>query len=423
MKKTSISILIIMSVIFSIFSISANAENENAIVLFNRNSINLYPNQTFQLLLSDTDVSATFSSSDESVATVDKDAVVTAIKTGTSIITAKFKNGYTSQCTVEVLEGVSPQDISLNFQNLNLTVGETENLKATVYPNNVSNKTIYYASSDTSIATVDENGHIKATGIGVAVISAESSSSAVSKKCIVKVSADDVHNVSSIRINGTIYTLSGKQKKSIIVKLKNSNNTYQTTTDINGAFEFKDVKSGKYIMSLYETKESTEAFATTQISVTSYNIDMTCIVNKSELVVLYQDNPISSEEIQDITLSKSSLILDCGESYNMAFTVRPSNLGIPALISKSSNEDIVKVTSDGTIQGISAGKATVMFSTVDGKISKSCIVTVTDLNSNQNSWIIILVEFIIVITIIIVFTRFYKKFIKEKEKEEMSRFS
>lgn len=418
MKKISISMLLTLTVLMSIFAVSASAE-ESAAAIFNRDSISLYPMQTYRLMLSDTDSIPVFSTSDNDIATISDDGMVTAVSEGIAIVTAKFSNGYSSQCTVEVKSGISPQDISLSTQSITLAVGSGQSITATVYPEDIADKTVYYSSSDNSVATVNESGYINAVGVGVAVISAESSSSAISKKCIVKVNSKSGTGNFSVSVSGTAYSVSGNPESNVIIELKNSKYTERTTTDKNGQFTFEAVAQGNYIMSMYKSDDTKTAEAAAQISVSTYNIDMTCIVNKSELVLLYQDQLITADNITDITLEKSSLILNCGETYDMTFTVRPNDIGTPVLMSSSSDDDVATVTSDGRITAVSAGEATIVFSTLDGKISKTCTVTVTDTDSNTYSWVIILVEMVILLIIAVIFICFYRKFLKQKEKEEM----
>ncbi|WP_315109800.1 Ig-like domain-containing protein [Clostridium intestinale] len=61
-------------------------------------------------------------------------------------------------------------EISLNKTSLSLNVGQTEDLIATVKPDNVDNKSVTWSSSDESIATVDENGKVTAIKEGNATI-------------------------------------------------------------------------------------------------------------------------------------------------------------------------------------------------------------------------------------------------------------
>ncbi|WP_051624058.1 Ig-like domain-containing protein [Clostridium akagii] len=62
--------------------------------------------------------------------------------------------------------------ISLDKTSLDMKIGDTSNLTATVTPDNATNKTVKWTSSDTSIATVDANGKVTAVKQGSATITA-----------------------------------------------------------------------------------------------------------------------------------------------------------------------------------------------------------------------------------------------------------
>jgi len=75
-------------------------------------------------------------------------------------------NGIVAPKTVEIT------DVSLNKQTLELMVGETETLVATVLPEDATDKTVTWKSSKTSVAKVDSNGKITAVKAGTATITA-----------------------------------------------------------------------------------------------------------------------------------------------------------------------------------------------------------------------------------------------------------
>jgi len=67
---------------------------------------------------------------------------------------------------------IEVESIHLNKSELNLKVGEEESLNPTIVPNNATDKTITWTSSNTSIATVDANGKVKALKEGTVTITA-----------------------------------------------------------------------------------------------------------------------------------------------------------------------------------------------------------------------------------------------------------
>ena len=68
---------------------------------------------------------------------------------------------------------VSVTSISLDKSTLTLLVGEEQTLTATITPDNTTNKTVTWTSSDTSKATVDNNGKVAAISEGNATITAK----------------------------------------------------------------------------------------------------------------------------------------------------------------------------------------------------------------------------------------------------------
>ncbi|MCE2617272.1 Ig-like domain-containing protein [Bacteroidaceae bacterium 14-104] len=110
-----------------------------------------------------------WSSSDSSVASV-SDGKLTALKAGSTTITAKVGE-FTATCSVTV--DVKATGISLSSTKLTLVKGTTETLVAKVLPEDVTNKDVTWASSDNKIATV-KDGAITAVNGGNVVITATS---------------------------------------------------------------------------------------------------------------------------------------------------------------------------------------------------------------------------------------------------------
>ena len=118
-----------------------------------------------------TNKAVTWTSSNESVATVDSDGKVTGVKAGTAtIIAATQDGGKTAACTVTVNAlTVLVTGITLDA-SLALEEGKSVTLIPTVKPDNVSDKGVVWTSSDESVATVDQNGKVTAKAKGTATI-------------------------------------------------------------------------------------------------------------------------------------------------------------------------------------------------------------------------------------------------------------
>lgn len=119
-----------------------------------------------------TDKSVVWSSSNESVATVDANGLVTPVAQGNAVITATTTDGgFTAECAVAVVECVKVEQLALDTTMLQFKVCENKvyMLRATVLPENAENKTLRWESDDPNVATVDA-GLVTPVSIGTTTI-------------------------------------------------------------------------------------------------------------------------------------------------------------------------------------------------------------------------------------------------------------
>ena len=130
-----------------------------------------------------------WSSSDRSVATVDKTGTVQGLKPGTATVTATAE-GKSGTCTVTVkAKAVNVTEVTLDRAELTLTEGETETLTATVRPDNADNRKVTWSSDKTEIATVDGAGKVTAVKAGEAVVTVTTEDGGKTATCRVTVKA------------------------------------------------------------------------------------------------------------------------------------------------------------------------------------------------------------------------------------------
>ena len=143
-----------------------------------------------------------WSSSDESVATVDANGVVSGVTGGTCTITAKISGSLkTATCTVTVAQMVT--SIVLSQTDIILELDEFVRLTATVLPDNAANKALTWSSSNPDAAPV-RNGRVDAYDYGTAIITCEAADgSGVVATCMVLI-VEDKSNYDGM-LNGHIY--------------------------------------------------------------------------------------------------------------------------------------------------------------------------------------------------------------------------
>lgn len=86
---------------------------------------------------------------------------------------------------------VSVTSVSLNKSTLDIKVGETATLRATINPTNATNKNVTWESNNTQIATVDTAGKVTAIKEGTAKITVKTKDGNHTATCIVTVSKND----------------------------------------------------------------------------------------------------------------------------------------------------------------------------------------------------------------------------------------
>lgn len=145
-----------------------------------------------------TDVKLAYVSSDESVVTVDESGNVTAVGVGECTITTTIVADTTAtaedagvdsemlvvpenaKAETKVTVGKAIESITLDSNEGVLTVGNTHTIKATVFPEDATDKDVTWKSSDESIATVDAEGNVTAKDTGNVTIMAVNSDGDVS---------------------------------------------------------------------------------------------------------------------------------------------------------------------------------------------------------------------------------------------------
>lgn len=154
--------------------------------------------------------SLTYSSSDESTIKVDENGNITAEnKAGSAVVTIS-SDDISVEIPVEVIRGVS--SVALSEKDLTFYADRPvpHKISAVISPSDASDKSVKWQSSDTSIASVDENGTITPVGVGTAKITAVTNDGGFKADCTARVTIYDIpvraifieNAIEALRING-----------------------------------------------------------------------------------------------------------------------------------------------------------------------------------------------------------------------------
>lgn len=163
-------------------------------VAITEESITLAPDaeQTLTLTVSPSDAyiqTVTWESSDENVATVDETGKVTAVAVGTATITVTSTDDDTKTDTCTVNVAIPVESVALDESSITLTEWWTQQLTATISPNDATDQTVIWSSSDETVATV-EGGLVTALAEWTATITVTSHADwTITDDCSVTVNA------------------------------------------------------------------------------------------------------------------------------------------------------------------------------------------------------------------------------------------
>lgn len=361
MKKKLMHIYILFLSIF-IGTISINAEtlgitlSKNEIILGVGYSENL--KYTISSNLNSSNI--VWKSSNEKIATVDSNGKVTAISLSNETpvyITASI-NGYSSTCKVIVSNSyVATKGISLNKSNLNILIGTSEKLTATINPSNATNKDINWKSSDTSIATVDSNGNVTAKKVGTVIITV--SSSKYTATC--RVNIVDTVSLKGISIN----------KKSLTIKEQASETLKITYTPSNATNKKITWRSSNTNVAKVDSNGKVTGIKAGSATITAISKDGGYV---SECKVTVE---ALSKKVTSISLDKKELNLTVGDETTIKATITPSYAENKNVKWESSDESIATVK-DGVVTARKKGTTEIKVISEDGNKEAICKVTIVN---------------------------------------------
>ncbi|URZ14617.1 Ig-like domain-containing protein [Clostridium felsineum] len=309
---------------------------------------------------------------------------------------------------IRIVKNVSANSITLNKTSDSLSVGDTDTLSASFNPDNTTNKNIAWSSSDSNIVSIDKNGKITAVAAGNATVTATSEDGKETASCNVTVKASTkepevtyqthVQNigwqdpVSDGKEAGT----EGKSLRIEALKMKLINApagakiTYQAHVQnvgwqnwVSDGAEAGTDGQGLRVEAFKIKLENMPGYSV-QYQAHVENIGWQNWVNDGEeagtngqglRVEAVRIRIVKTVPIDSISLNKQTDAIIVGNSDTLSATVAPTN---GTFVWTSSDSSIADVDASGKVTGIKAGTTTITASSIDGKKTASCSVTVNN---------------------------------------------
>lgn len=275
-----------------------------------------------------TNQKVTWTSSNEDVAVVNSKGKVTALKYGYTTITATAQDGSEAEATCEIRVVKPVTGVTLNKTYLSMVVGDSKKLKATITPSNATYRKAQWKSSDTSVATVDEDGVITALKEGSVTITASAKDNSGKKAVCYVTVRERVPSTGITAMDKKVVMVPGETKVvQVALSPSNSTDNYTWSSD-NSAVAKVDKNTGRI---------TAKSIGTANITVMTDSGKMTMI------------------EVNVIGLNLTELTLEQYTTYPYRLEVE----GATGPVSWSIDNNEVAVVSNGRVSSRAVGKATI----------------------------------------------------------------
>lgn len=341
-----------------------------------------------------------WSSSNESVLTVDGNGLVTAVGDGNATITATVDGVSATTDTITVTTPVvRVSSVSLSASNLKLAVGgEPSTLTATVEPNNATNKNVSWSSSDPEVATVAD-GVVTPVKAGAATITVTTEDGEYSATCKVTV----IQPATGITLDKQKVTLVGaatEQLKATVVPAEadqtvvwKSSNESVAKVDQTGKVTSVSKSAATITASTEDGTYSQDCAVTVSNPATSLTVDQSSLnlakseegtVKASLAGALAGEVDETKLALDDTGASKAFKVVDNGDG---SYTVTALKTGSGSFaITAGSLSQTVSVSVTNPAQKVELNKTNLSFTVGDASVKLSATVTPADADDTTVSW-------------------------------------
>lgn len=246
--------------------------------------------------------------------------------------------------------------------SMSLPLGERVTLRPIFEPVAATNKNVTWATSDSNVVAVDENGVAKAMGLGTASVTVTTEDGGFTASVQITVIEKLVFAVEEISLN--------HDKLDVMLG---------DTARLKVYFEPEEATNQNVIWSSSDSNVATVdgsgrvagvALGSATITATSEDGGFTA---KCEVTVVN-----TSTAAQSVSLNKTSLDLAVGKSAQLSAAIEPAAATNQNVTWSSSNTEVATVDTSGRVTAIAAGEAVVTVKTEDGGHKATCTVYVTD---------------------------------------------
>ena len=252
--------------------------------------------------------------------------------------------------TVQLPAPVDPGSVTLDKTELELEIGSTFTLNATVLPSYSSDKSVTWSSDKTGIAKV-EGGVVTAIAEGTAIITA-STFNGKSAVCTVTVKPVEA---SGVELNKSEISLRKGDSFVLTAAVTPSNTTNKTVKWISSDLNVATVEQDGTVTAV--------GGGTANISaVTPNGKEGVC---KVSVIV----------DVNGIMLNKTELALDSGKTFKLTAEISPEDATDKTITWSSADEKIAAVSTDGTVKAKLPGTVKITAKTSNNKTAE-CTVTV-----------------------------------------------
>lgn len=297
-----------------------------------------------------------YSSNDPSVVTVDQNGNITGNKIGTAYITIVAETKSAS-LKVNVVDKISLKSIEIVPQTLTLTEGNSGKLEVAFNPNNATDKSVTWQSSNSNIVTVDSSGNLKAISSGTATITATSNDGGYTSSSKIIVKALD-KSLKGISLNKAELNIVVGESDNLSVNYNPSYASNKEVTWESSNTEVATVENGKVVA-------KTPGNAEIKVTSKEGNYQATCKVN------------VLSPPIESIKFEYEEYMASVGTTITLKTISTPENTIINDPIWTSSDETVATIV-DGELTALQVGKTTITVSDPEGKISATTEVNVIE---------------------------------------------